>query len=277
MVSKPYWWLCTNAHWQILPSTLAQKLIIIFQHHLIPGTFVSCDESRISSHDYFCGLLSFNSDKPARWALEFLTLNDSSRYLYDFTLPKEMSARNGLIYFAKRLSTLGKRFHITADKRFSNLEQAQKLHDLKIQCTLACNRRSKPQYLFSEGLARGLPHLHTRMAKSNKFVAACYHRAKHICLISSWFSLENLPIASAKARAPLLKHYDDTKRYTDQFNQLVSKYHFHHRHNDIKNTILIGLFEFALTNAYIIYINNVQTPISHREFLLSVAKSLLQQ
>lgn len=269
-------WEEINSHLTFEPKVLRDMLVTLFQSHMTPETNLSCDETRIRAHHEGAPEVEFNPKKPERWAVQLYSLNLSNKYLYNFTVPKEMTAFQALKYFTNKLSTTGNVHHITADSHFSNAAQAQALMDTGIFCTLCCKADSAPRALFSTGLAQGLPQWKSRFARKGALIAACLHRKKKVCLISSWYRLQDTEKSGAAERRVLIDHYDDTKRYTDQFNLLVGNYYTPHRHRDVNANMLLGWFEFALTNAYILYTEYADKPVSHRDFLLSISQSLLK-
>lgn len=268
-------WQWINSHMKFSAKTLQQKLLLLWQHHAIPSTLLTCDESRIPAKQKEEKLIEFNPKKPARWALQSYTLTTQERYLFDFTLPKEMTGFDALQHLASNIQNTAHQHHITADTHFSNGDQAAKLLDKGVLCTLCCQETSKPTGLFKNGLCEGLPQWKSRFAKKEKLVAATLFRKKKINLITTWFELLSATKSGAAERRVLIDHYDATKRSTDNFNQLVSAYHNWHRHADVKNNLLAGWFEYAITNAYILYKNTVNKPLSHKRFLLAVSESLL--
>lgn len=249
-----------------------------FQSHLNPGTCLCVDEARIPCKHKGCPCLSYNPSKPAKWALEGLTLSDSTKYLWDFTNPATLSPLTPfqwLLACGQLLQQRGIAHHITADKRFSNLQQGEKLLKMKIRCTLCCKPTS-PTFLFRDALAMELPQWRVHMASMGDVIAATYHQKKKLNLVSTWFAVHEEPGAGRAGRVPLLDHYDTTKRWTDQFDQLVASYHYDHPHADWKITLLLGWFEWAHTNAFILRNLSVGNDISHRDFLLQCAEALLQ-
>ncbi len=131
-------------------------------------------------------------------------------------------------------------------------------------------------HLFKKALGFGLAKFRARVAIKTSLAAACYHCNKKVCLITNTFTITSMSMASANVRQTILRHYDNTKRATDQFNYFAFHYHYDQDpHYNIDHTILLGLFEFALTNAYISYKHLVHNPLSHKDFLYSIAEALL--
>ncbi len=130
-------------------------------------------------------------------------------------------------------------------------------------------------HLFKKALGFGLAKFRARVATKLSLAAACYHRNKKVCIITNVFTIVPMYMASANVRQTILRHYDDTKRATDQFNYFAFHYHYDHPRYNIDHNILLGLFEFALTNAYISYKHLVHNPLSHKDFLYSIAEALL--
>jgi hypothetical protein len=134
-LSKKRWeWINANMEYdEEFIHTLFTKS---WQSAVSPGTFVTCDEARIASHPADEERLSFNKDKPERWALECHTLHDtSSHYLLNMDRPKQYSPFESLIELPKCLPG-GKVYHITADKAFGNINQAELLRQQGLLFTL---------------------------------------------------------------------------------------------------------------------------------------------
>ncbi len=187
--------------------------------------------------------------------------------------PKEATNFNSLIILGQRFKMKNDiTRHITTDSHFGNEEQVRKLADLGYYCTLGVLRSTN---LFKKALGFGLKKGNTRIAMKDEVIAAAHNRKKLVCLMSNAFTVANVESASGEIRSRILEHYDNTKRRTDQFNQLTFNYHYNHRHSNIKHNILIGLFECALTNAYIMYSDVEKKPVNHMAFLLSIAEHLL--
>jgi len=84
--------------------------------------------------------------------IESLSLHDNSGYLFDFTSPSSsITPFNALLFFADRLASIRPGYKITADTRFSNLEQATEMLAKGVFCTLVC-KASSPTPLFKNGL-----------------------------------------------------------------------------------------------------------------------------
>jgi hypothetical protein len=270
-------WPILHSHLSLNPSELHGILRKAFQHHLIPGTLLCVDEARIACKNKGCPYLSYNKQKRDKWAIESLALSDSSRYLYDFTDPTaddKPTAFQWLIICGKALAGQGKEYHLTSDKRFSSLAQAQKLQELGIDCTLCCKANS-PTYLFKDCLGENLKQYNVHIAESDGIIAATYYQKKKLNLVSTWFTVKEKKKATREDRLPMLTHYDDTKRWTDQFDQLFAGYHYNHPHDDWKITLVLGWFGFAHTNAYILFGKVRGKVMDHYDFLMDVAKGYL--
>lgn len=270
-------WGIIHSHLSFETSVVHGMLCKAFQMHLTLGTLLCVDEARIPCRHKGCPHLSYNKEKPAKWALECLTLNDGSRYLYAFTDPtadNKPTPYQWLIQCGTLVQGMGRVHHITADSRFGSVAQAEALQEMKVHCTLCC-KTNAPTYLFSQCLALDLPQWRVHMAERDGIVAATYHQKKKLNLVSTWFKVEEKKGATRKERLPILKHYDDTKRWTDQFDQLVSYYHFNHPHSDWKVTLLLGWFAFAHTNAYILYGKVYGDQLDHYDFLMECAEACL--
>lgn len=269
-------WRFINSHlnWNI--AKVHEMLCKAFQSHLNLGTFADVDEARIPCGNGQCPFRSYNPQKPDKWAMESLTLSDSSKYLRDFTNPTEEAAPTAFQWLLKcgeLLKRRGIKHHITADKRFSNLEQAEKLKEMEVGFTICC-KVTNPTFLFRDGLAQDLPKWRVHMATKGGLVAESYHQKRKLNLLTSWFTVKEHHGSKREERLPILQHYDDTKRWTDQFDQLVSSYHFDHSHSDWKITLLLGWFEWARTNAFILYGLVYGDHMTHRYFLFQCAHAL---
>lgn len=72
-----------------------------------------------------------------------------------------------------------------------------------------------------------------------------------------------------------MKVYDDTKRASDFFNKQLVAFTNPHTPKKGERTLLIGRFEMARTNAYILWGIVHPDSMGHKEFVLEVAASLL--
>jgi hypothetical protein len=271
-------WVLIHSHLSFESSKLHGILRQTFQRHLSPGTLMCVDEARIPCKNKACPFLSYNKSKPTKWAIESLTLSDSSRYLYDFTDPSaddKPTPYQWLIICGQRVRKLGGKRHLTADKRFSSLGQALKLKAIGVDSTLCC-KANAPTFLFQECLITNLPQWRVHVAEKDGVIAATYHQKKKLNLVSTWFTVtEKKKVATREERKPILTHYDDTKRWTDQFDQLFEGFHYDHPHQDYKITMLLGWWGWAHTNAYILYRMVRGDEMDHYHFLLECARQLL--
>lgn len=268
-------WSWINSHLQYDEKILQSILINTWQFHFIPGTFVTVDEHRTPCHPRDTSLLSFNNNKPDRWAQESHTLNDTkSSYLYNFDLPKQYPSHKSLHKLTRCLR--GKRrYHITADNHFSNLPQAQKLARRKFYFTLNCKRNAQPSLVWKGGLGRGLPKHRSRFARHGSIIAATFHSNAKLNILSNFFIAQELSKSIGKDRGVLLQHYDATKRGADQFNLLVKNFHNHHSHSTPQLSLLNSWIQWGLTNGYILYKTNTQQPLTHRQYLSAISQYLL--
>jgi hypothetical protein len=83
--------ICGGRNWDtrsfaIFTSEVHGLLRKAFQSHLNPGANLCVDEARIPCKKTSCPYLSYNKQKPAKWAMGSLNLSDSTKYLYDFTV-----------------------------------------------------------------------------------------------------------------------------------------------------------------------------------------------
>jgi len=282
-IARDTWqWLINNL--QFNEQSLAEQLQDIWQSYLIPGMFVTIDEGRINANQLKAleeGHITYNKGKPIKWGIEAYTLHDTeTRYLYAFIPSKAMTPFQGAIELTDVLKRSRKEHHITADSRFINIDQVQAIKDCGYHITGCCKSNNKPSILWKK-LEVDLGRWRSHFAKKDSIVAVTYARKKtNINLLTSWFSLKQSRnktnyVWSAKTRTPILDHYDATKRAADQFNGMVSAYHFNHAHTEMKSAILVGWLEWGLLNAYICYQWNVADPLRHSEFLLSISEALL--
>ncbi len=244
--------------------------------HLVPGTFLTVDEDRIKAHPKDDKRLTFNHNKPDRWAVECHTLHDvETSYLYNFDRPKENTAFDSL---HKLITCLSKRnkHHITADKHFSNVPQVEKLDKNGFYFTINCKADAKPSELWKGGLGVGLGQWTSRWARKKNIVAATFQRKGVLNLLSNFFNVTKVSQSGAEMRRIMLDHYDATKRGADQFNELVANFHDQHRHSTLELTILQGWIEWGITNGYILYHHNNKTPRTHRNYLMYISSYLLQ-
>lgn len=248
-----------------------------YKRHCTPGTNICIDETRIKSKHLVSSfdLLSFNPQKPLRWAIELITINDVlSKYLLHFFLPKEKTQHEALREVADVVKYSKIKHHLTSDSHFSSYPQAKILQDQNLFFTLGCSSNSKPRELW-EALGEGLPHYRSRFAQKEDILAATFHRKAKVNILTNFWKVVEQEYSNGKERKQVLDYYDNTKRGTDQFNRVAASYHYDHPHKDIQHNLLFGIFELTLTNAYILYKSQVPNPLSHKLFLIDVAREFL--
>jgi len=265
-----------NAALHFDKTTIHSLLCTSFQHHLLPSTSTCVDEVRIGCKNVHCPCVKFNPRKADRWALESLSLHDRSGYMYHFyPTSSSITPFNAILEFGSKLARLCPGFEITADSRFSSLNQATKLLEKGVYCTLAC-KANHPKDLFKSTLAKDLKKPHAAAATNGSVIATTMWSQKKVNIISSWWSVsEQLVHTGYHDRRIPLHHYNNTKTYADTFQQLYAAYHFKHKHQRWECNHLIGWFEFAITNAYILHRLLHGDVLSHLDFLVQVGKSLL--
>ena len=270
-------WKFINSHIEYSTDEVQNILTAAWQDHLSPGTYLTIDEARIPAHPRNEDPLSFNKDKPERWAMECHTLNDTATsYLLNFDLPKSESAFESLHSLATWIPDPPKH-HITADKHFGNLPQLEKLAQAGFYATLNCKENSQPTKLWKGGLGVGLPKGKSRWAKKNNITAACFYNKGKLHLLSNALIVSDGGLSNYVERKKFLDHYDATKRGGDQFNLMVANFHNHHSHNSPSRSFLVGVIEWGLTNGYILYKYNTKTPLSHRDYLMEIVTYLLKK
>jgi len=269
-------WKWINSHLEFDEEILRIILIKSWQYHLIPGTFVGVDETRIHCHPRDISSLSLNRNKPDRWAKESHTVNDcQTNFLLNFDLPKQQSSFQALHTLTAFLKGR-KKHHITADNHFGNIPQAELLDQNGFYCTLNCKGNAQPSLLWKGGLGCGLPKFRSRWAKKGNLVVATFHSNAKVNLVSNFYTVNELSRSVGKDRGVLLQHYDNTKRAADKFNLMVKKFHNPHPHLSEMHTLLNRWLEWGLTNGYILHKHNTKIPLTHREYLMYISNYLLQ-
>jgi hypothetical protein len=257
-------------------AELQKLLLAAWQTLLIPGEFMTLDETRIPTHSRNIEGLSFNRNKPSKWALESHALNDvETAFLYNFDLPGQYSAFEALDKLTDCIGNQRLRRHVTADSHFGNITQLNLLTKKKLYGTFNCRANTKPSLLWKAGLGKGLPKWRSRFAKQGNVVAATFHSKAKLNILSSWFKVEEGEQSTGADRGVLLQHYDRTKRATDLFNHVVASYHYKHPHKDRSMTQLIGWIEWSLANGFLLHKHNEAKPLLHRKYLEKISEYLL--
>ncbi|GAM18133.1 hypothetical protein SAMD00019534_013080 [Acytostelium subglobosum LB1] len=249
-----------------------------FLHHLSPGTFLTIDESRIKAKPTMHAGLSYNKEKPEKWAFEINTIGDTdTRYLLGMMPSKEATGEIALAQLIEKMPLdKDKHYHLTADSKFSNFAQLKRLKLIGIEATLCIKKGRLPSEVYKVGIANCLPPGLSRFATQEGIIAAAYHNKKIIQLATTFFDVQESPERRLQSeRQDILDLYDDTKRGLDQFNQLATYFWHDHPHSSQQQSQQLGYISYALTNSYIMYTRNVKDPMSHRNYVKSIAKSLL--
>jgi len=156
------------------------------------------------------------------------------------------------------------------------VDQAKALYAHGLYCTLAC-RADRPQELWKEGLARDLADGRTEVAFNGNIVASSTKSKKVVNIISTSFTVSSVEETTVANRRSLLHHYDTTKSPADVFQHLCSTIYYDHCHSEWTVTLLLGWFQFSLTNAYILHKLRTKTPLTHRAFVEHIGISLLSK
>jgi len=261
-------------------SFVINLLQTTWRSYFTPGTMTTIDECRINANQNKDDnpQLSYNSTKPDKWAVEVITLHDTeSKYLYGFIPTKTETPFDAAIELASLLKQTGQPHHITFDSRFVNLAQIEKLEEMGLYGTGCCRTKFNPTSLWKY-LIYGLPKYNSSIARQGVIVGATYNRKSQVNILTNWFKVREARKKGeclVEDRNRILNTYDDNKRSCDQFNLMVSTYHFTHKHESIESAKLVGYIEWGIQNAFICYKDNVKNPLSHQHFLLSISKSLL--
>jgi hypothetical protein len=205
--------------------------------------------------------------------------------LIDFINPikePKLTPKQAAFKLLEYVHSLNSYHHVFLDSNFFNLIDislaTERFKKIKITASV---KKNCPSWLFADGIGSNLPSPYTRIAQSENtpsLVAASTHSNKIINLISNGFGVQDITEGQpdAKERRLMLETYDEHKGYTDQFDHLVSSYEITHRWKCDQMNLLMGWFQYALTNAYIIYINQIKDPETHKNFLIQVAKEFLE-
>ncbi len=124
---------------------------------------------------------------------------------------------------------------------------------------------------------KGQPKWRSQFAKRGNTVAGTYNRKDCLNLIFNAFAVQDNNDRAAVERSPLLNYYANHKCSVDQFNQLWSNYHFRHPHHSVLQNEIISIFEFSITNAYILYNMNQHRPMKGTQNLVTVSCKLLNK
>jgi len=133
------------------------------------------------------------------------------------------------------------------------------------------------QNIFKNALMKSVTDGRTHCADLKKYLCVTTESRKKVNLITNIFNVESCENLHKIDSRKVLKFYDDHKRKADQFNFLYSYYLPKHSHHDISGTRLTAYIFFIFTNAFLIYKDLVDKEISHKQFLLSVTKDLLNK
>jgi hypothetical protein len=68
-LGRDHWFALSNGI-DFDPAIVHQKLIALYQRHVVPGFHVTVDEIRIPCHHEACPFKNHNRDKPDIWAVE---------------------------------------------------------------------------------------------------------------------------------------------------------------------------------------------------------------
>ena len=194
-------------HWDI--TYLHDALNSNFHKHLFPGGSLAVDEIRVRCWHMDCPFKVWDTRKPDKFAIQSRSLHDSSGYLLHFTDPSAIpvtTAFEALREFANYLTQFDPPRHITADRLFGSVDQAEAIH-LPVWFTICC-KRNAPTFLWKDGLQRLVKKRDTEVALKDGFIAACTYSRRKVNILTNSFVVEENPEASTPhGRSSILRHY----------------------------------------------------------------------
>lgn len=267
-----------NATLHVEPEALIKRIRENFQQHRFPSSPATVDESRIRFKGRYSGII-FNPNKPDKSAIEFYSIADDTGYIYDI-LPRKKGVKikrwevvNILTSGLPRPTKEGGTYEIVANSSFGSLQTAESLEKQRMLYVLSCGKRY-PSWLWGRELHPGLQQGETRLASKGKCWAVCTFSKKKVNLLTNSFYRGGEQDAGCTQP---LQYYNAHKNGVDKANRLRAEYYYDHRHRKWTHALFCGLMKMAVTNAFIMYKENVDSQCSYRSFLEALIEDLLAQ
>lgn len=118
-------------------------------------------------------------------------------------IPKQHTPFEAIVNLTSFLPK-ARKFHITADKSFSNLNQAELLEQQGHFFTLNCKTNSQSTKLWQGGLGVGLPLFRSRFVTKNNIVAGAYQSKSKLHILFNFFTITETTESKGKERGVLL-------------------------------------------------------------------------
>jgi len=271
------------AHLTFDSKTLHDILNDTFSHHITPGTHMTVDESRKKAHPRSPPDATYvvpNPMKPDRYALEAITFCSHNGLLFYISDPfdtSNMTVTEKVVEVAQRLCSSPPVPHLVADRRFGSYKLASTLDSMGVRFTMNC-KRNAPSFLFANHLLVGIAHGETRVAAGENMVAIASQTDSRHCLLSNAFTAHpsETPIPQTERRG-VWDLYRGNNRRVDIFNQLLKAYQNPHKHMTARGCWLDMVMSICLTQGYLLHKETSMERLSHKQFLLAVSSSLLDQ
>lgn len=229
---------------------------------------MTLDETRVLFEGRYLGLL-YDPTKPIKLAFEFFSIADQTGYLWDIIsrfAHSSVKRTSVLLDFVEQLPTssvAGGTYHFLGDSHFGSVSLLESLEERGYLGTFAC-KKNQPSYLWTNVLHVDLQKGQEHAVRKDHLLAVSVYSREKVNLLSNAFSLGSLPQYQP---GKVLEYYDNHKHSVDHFNQLLAAYYYRHRHSRWTQAFLTGIFNIAVTNAYVMYSCVAQNPVSHRAFL----------
>jgi hypothetical protein len=265
-------WFEINTHIDFEENFFLKFLNDTFQNAVETlGYDALVDETRFAAHHEDCPYIQFNKDKPAKWAIEYVTMAIEDHYLYALEGPHYSVEKGGetKINLMKKLldNTLeSSKIHtVIADSNFCSKDSLDYL--LQSGNYFILGARPKNDSKSWKQLNNTTFNGKTRCVKWNDCLYTATDNRAKVDLITNLYEVKEASTMTKEKGRRVLESYDEKKHQVDNFNALLAKYLYTHSHKNWKGTLFTHFVYLIFTNAYILYKKTVKKPISHCEFL----------
>ena len=246
------------------------------QKYYDPGQHITLDEGIIPFQGR-CQYKQYNKMKPEKWGMKMYLLCDSKTgYVWKAKIyqGKEESINNYTTQLTLSFTTSlkNKGYKLFTDNFYTSPELAWELLKKRISITgiVKANRK---------GLPAKHENLKLRPNETQVYVkndTLCIYHLDHqkpLILLSNAYSAFQEVAHNDKPYA--LQKYNEYIHGVDKANQERSYYRYPHREFKWWKAVFTDILEIIIVNAYILYKNREEKPLTHKEFRIYIVKHLL--
>ena len=274
---------------------LCEALIANFQGHYYPSQNVAVDETMVGFRGRF-GAKQYMPNKPTKYGIKAFTLASSDHgYMLNILLyigadtlshadPQYAQLpQPARVVMHLMQPYLHKGHHVYTDHYYSSIPLAQALLEegTTFTGTMMKNRVGLPDVIRNASFS--LRNDETRVFRSGALLTVAWRAAtkrKPLIMLSSNCTHDMVTVRSRRAtqmKPVVVDRYNHSMNGVDRADQFTVYYSFVRKSVKWWRKVFFWLMEVAVVNSYILYKSTTAHPSTHREYRLSLIRTLASE